>query len=297
MLQQTRVVAVLDRYQIFLKRFPDVKALARADVEDVLALWSGLGYYRRARALHQAATRIAASGGVLPKTAEQWRKLPGIGRYTAAAIASIAFGERCAVVDGNVERVVRRIKGSQDMAVGDTWDTARKWLSPSRPGDFNQALMELGATVCRPAGPQCEVCPLRTWCRTQGELPSKPAVGRMRRDTAYALALRRGAVYLRQRGAAESLMPGMWELPEIEPNGHLPEFTLRHAITVTDFRVSVFRAPETGDGLRSVDGQTHPSKIGLGGPPGHGRWVAWRKASALPLTGLARKILRRAGVI
>src|SRR5450631_4397072 len=150
MLQQTRVAAVLDHYARFLQRFPTVQALASAREQSVLAMWSGLGYYHRARRLHRAAKVIARErNGEFPRTAEAWRELPGIGRYTAAAIASIAFGEAVAVVDGNVERVLARLVG-RPPAGEELWLTAERMLDRARPGDFNQAMMELGATVCTP---------------------------------------------------------------------------------------------------------------------------------------------------
>lgn len=291
MLQQTRVAAVLAHYAAFLERFPDVQDLARAQLSEVLAVWSGLGYYRRARAMHAAAREIVARGGCLPASAAEWRSLPGIGRYTAAAIASIASGEPVAVVDGNVERVIRRILGappkpapgprqrpvgSSDLTPAAIWSTAESWLSRRHPGAFNQAMMELGATVCLPNRPRCRNCPVMKFCVTRGELPSPPVQRRTRRDSAYALRLQNGSVYLKRRALDESLMPGMWELPEIVPNGTAPEFTLRHSITVTDYTVSVIRV-----------------RSGVSG----GRWVPRGEAARLPLTGLARKILRRAGVI
>lgn len=276
MLQQTRVAAVLDRYGRFLQRFPDVQTLAGADVADVLALWSGLGYYRRARALHAAARQIVGAGGELPQASEDWRKLPGIGRYTAAAIASIAYGERCSVVDGNVERVIRRVTADPTSPIANVWQTAQEWLSPKSPGDFNQAVMELGATVCLPGQPRCDECPLHTFCASRGSLPARTVAARKQREVAYSLAVKRGAVYLRQRDASESLMPGLWELPEMASNGHPPAFTVRHAITVTDFRVSVFYSSDAQRG---------------------GRWVKIERLTGLPLTGLTRKILQRAEII
>jgi A/G-specific adenine glycosylase len=276
MLQQTRVAAVLGRYGTFLDRFPDVRSLARAKLPDVLAAWSGLGYYRRARALHEAARQVVRCGGELPRASEGWRKLPGIGRYTAAAIASIAFGESCAVVDGNVERVVRRVAADPNSPIVKVWETAETWLSPKSPGDFNQAMMELGATVCLPALPRCPDCPLHAWCGTRGALPAGVSTARRQRQSAYALAVKRNSVYLKKREPSESLMPGMWELPAISPNGDVPAFTLRHAITVTDFRVSVFRSDQRQRG---------------------GRWVRIDRLETLPLTGLTRKILQRAEII
>ena len=168
MLQQTRVAAVLEHYRIFLERFPNVQALAAASEEAVLGAWSGLGYYRRARMLHRCAGQIAEQhGGCFPRNAEALLALPGIGRYTAAAIASIAFAEPVAVVDGNVERVLQRLLGIKltaiDLAAPQTWPHAQALLARSRPGDFNQAMMELGATVCVPRAPRCAACPVRKW--------------------------------------------------------------------------------------------------------------------------------------
>ena len=274
MLQQTRVAAVLVKYAQFLQRFPTVESLAKAAPADVLSLWSGLGYYRRARALQEAARAIVASG--MPRTAAEWQAMPGVGRYTANAIASIAAGERCAVVDGNVERVVRRMTAQGNASIRYIWDTVEDWLSPRRPGDFNQAMMELGATVCLPGRPKCAECPLRKWCSTRGGLPPGKTRARLRKEVSYVLAERAGSVYLRQRGPGERLMPLMWELPEIESNGHTPAFTVRHSITVTDYKVSVVRAGPT---------------------PRGGKWIPAGKVAPLALTGLARKILRKAAII
>lgn len=273
MLQQTRVAAVLAHYRRFLRRFPTVERLARARESAVLAAWSGLGYYRRARRLHQAARQVVQQGS-FPATAAAWRELPGVGRYTAAAIASIVFGEPAAVVDGNVERVLQRLLGG---GRHDPWEVAGTLLSRKRPGDFNQAVMELGATVCLPGEPACPACPVRRFCATQGRGPATATAARRRQKIAYALALRDGCVLLRQRPPAASLMPGMWELPQ--PNGRrgAPLFSLRHSITNTDFEVTVAR-------LRTAAGA-------------HGRWIRVSRLAALPLTGLARKILKRACII
>ncbi len=162
MLQQTRVTAVLDYYARFLNLFPTVEALAKAKEPEVLAAWSGLGYYRRARQMHKAAQTIVQDhNGRLPKTAEALRTLPGIGPYTSAAIASIAYGEPTAVVDGNVERVLLRLFGEETATVPKTWfrDQANSLLDPSRPGDFNQSMMELGATTCLPSVPYASSVP------------------------------------------------------------------------------------------------------------------------------------------
>ncbi len=278
MLQQTRVAAVVEYYDRFLQRFPTVQKLAAARLDSVLAAWSGLGYYRRARALHAAAKAIVkAYDGRLPTSAEEWHKLPGIGRYTAAAIASIAHEEPLAVVDGNVERVLSRVVGTT-LAGEESWTLAQTLLSRLRPGDFNQAMMELGATICLPRDPQCLICPVRESCSTRGELAAAKLPKRQKREIYYSLNVRDGSVLLKRRSAESSLMAGMWELPEIQsPPDDAVTFKLRHSITVTDYAVRVYQ-----NGHSEVGG---------------GRWFPPTRIESLPLTGLTRKILRTAGII
>lgn len=280
MLQQTRVAAVLEHYQRFVRRFQTVQKLAAARESSVLAAWSGLGYYRRARMMHAAAKKIVKqNSGKFPATSTDLRQLPGIGRYSSAAIASIAFNEPVAVVDGNVERVLQRFMGKA-IRGEDLWLAAQELLCQNRPGDFNQALMELGATLCLPRQPKCLVCPISEMCATRGELKNARAVApQQKKEIHYALHCRNGSVFLMQRDKAASLMPGMWELPEIvSPNGSSNRlFTLRHSITVTDYTVQVVQCelPEQFEG----------------------RWIERSRLERLPLTGLARKILRAAKVI
>ena len=278
MLQQTRVAAVVDHYQRFLKRFPTVQKLAAAREPSVLAAWSGLGYYRRARMLHTGAKQIVKDfGGKFPQNAEAWREIPGIGRYTAAAIASIAFGEGVAVVDGNVERVLQRLRG-RAITGEEIWREAQGLLSPERPGDFNQAVMELGATVCVPRQPKCLCCPIADFCVTRGDLPQPPKSARQKkREIHYALHRENGSVLLVQRPRSARLMPGMWELPELDSPGARVAFSLRHSITVTDYTVRV----------------VEPINRGYTG----GRWIERNRLPLIPLTGLAKKILRAAKVI
>jgi A/G-specific adenine glycosylase len=281
MLQQTRVAAVIEHYQEFLRRFPTVKKLAAAREASVLAAWSGLGYYRRARMLHAAAKVVVREqDGNFPRTAEALRLLPGIGRYTAAAIASIAFDEPIAVVDGNVERVLQRVSGKR-LAGEELWLTATELLDAKRPGDFNQAMMELGATVCIPRTPSCLMCPIVELCATRGELAgTAPRVLQTKREIHYALHFRirdhrAREVFLVQRSPDLSLMPGMWELPEVESaNRGSPLFSLRHSITVTDYTVRVWRNPLPAHVL--------------------GKWIPVQRLREVALTGLARKILRGA---
>jgi A/G-specific adenine glycosylase len=277
MLQQTRVAAVIAHYNRFLKRFPSVHRLAAARESSVLGHWSGLGYYRRARNLHAAAKAVVREHrGVFPRTSAGLQALPGIGRYTAAAIASIAFDEPSAVVDGNVERVISRLWG-RTVSGNRLWEAAAEMLASEHPGEFNQAMMELGATVCAPAEPNCLACPVRSFCRTQGRHPARrKATRQVKREIAYALEQDGNSVRLVQRGASEPLMPGMWELPQVDvQTQHQLLFSLRHSITVTDYRVRVLSS--AGDLA--------------------GTWIKNSRLPRIPLTGLTKKILRRAGVI
>ena len=330
MLQQTRVAAVLEHYARWMQRFPAVADLARADESEVLALWSGLGYYRRARFLHKGAQAVVAEyAGKLPKTAAELRKLPGIGDYTSAAIASIAFGEAVAVIDGNVERVIMRLAGlayepaepvqttaAQKAAASKASATntatlvmekhvplaarirrlADTLLDHARPGDYNQAMMELGATVCLPRAPLCLHCPVVSMCATRGEHVSAPRKAMVRRSIGYALAERKAPpagrarqpvpssvheVLLTQRRASESLMAGMWELPSAPESANLDRtlVTLRHAITVTNYTVSIL-------GYSAEEAVSLPSAAAA-------VWVPVDQLPELPLTGLARKALKR----
>src|SRR6202161_115057 len=255
MLQQTRVTAVLDYYSRFLSLFPTIDALAQAKEPAVLAAWSGLGYYRRAKMMHRAAQVVVQEHqGALPTTAAELRKLPGIGEYTSSAIASIAFGEPVAVVDGNVERVLLRVfPEAEKPAAQAKWLRGRAaiLLDPQRPGDFNQSMMELGATICLPQRPLCLHCPVQPFCKTRGEHQAPPPKKMRSRQIAYALVRRDRPgptqVLLQRRPLSTSLMPGMWELPEVvtlESDHERVEITLRHAITVTNYRVLVLRFSE-----------------------------------------------------
>ena len=300
MLQQTRVAAVIEKYTAFLARFSTVESLAAAGEQEVLALWSGLGYYRRARMLHKAAKTIVSelSGEKMPDTAAELRKLPGIGSYTAAAIASIAHGEHVAVVDGNVERVLSRIRGweSHD-AVGEAAvrrkvdEFSAALVDARRSGDFNQAIMELGATVCTPRNPQCLVCPWKTECRTLGEHKTPKRAAMTSSEIACLLTVRdgdRGAeILLEQRAATNSVMPGMWELPSLkiaDKSGFEERLTVRHAIMQVNYTVRVYALPPHEVSAKGAD-------------VAHLQWVPLAEASAMALTGLARKVLTRSGLL
>jgi A/G-specific adenine glycosylase len=307
MLQQTRVAAVIQHYENFLRRFPTMLALALASESEVLATWSGLGYYRRARLLHKTAQFLTRErGGVLPSTATELRTLPGIGEYTSAAIASIAFGESIAVVDGNVERVLLRLTGRPEVKTAAARAFVQKKASALVPrrrigegvntaGDHNQAMMELGATICLPRAPLCLNCPVFSMCKTRGEHITPPRAAQRSRPVAYLLSLRkRGTateVLLELRAGDASLMPGMYELPPLPLDGvqgREPLLRLRHAITNTNYYVQVFAAhgPE-GSGLRRAVPAANSDL----------HWVRTTRLGSLPLTGLARKALQRLDVM
>ncbi len=302
MLQQTRVAVVIERYQAFLSRFPTIAALAAAPEQDVLALWSGLGYYRRARMLHKAAQFVVNHReGKLPATAAELRLLPGIGTYTAAAIASIAYDERIAVVDGNVERVLCRLQGWEAAGTSGAAlrrkveDAANELVDPEGPGDFNQAMMELGAMVCLPRNPQCLVCPVASGCVTQGEHKTQPRPRMLSREIGCALVLRsapgRGnghrEVLLEQRPDSNTVMPGLWQLPALRdaavPEAEL-QMTVRHAIMQVNYYVRVRLVVESDlDTLTVRDGRRC--------------WISLRRAGDMALTGLTRKVLSRSRLL
>jgi A/G-specific adenine glycosylase len=231
MLQQTQVETVRGYFARFLAAFPTVAALAAAPQQRVLKLWEGLGYYTRARNLQKAAQAVAAGGGALPRDLAGWAALPGVGPYTAAAIASICFGVVAPVVDGNVIRVFARYLGwDDDFRRPPARARLAAWLRPhieasGRPGDFNQAMMDLGATLCTPRAPACGGCPLRRGCAArregrQSDFPARPAKKAAPTRRAAAVLVRDGAgrVLLAQR-AGEGLLGGLWELPNREVEG------------------------------------------------------------------------------
>ncbi len=285
MLQQTRVAVVIPYFQRFLARFPDLASLARAPLSEVLRRWSGLGYYRRARQLHAGAQWLLAQAeGEFPRDFAAAMRVPGVGRYTAGAVLSMAYGLPLPAVDGNVRRVLQRLAG-RALSPASLEKMAQSLVLPRRPGDFNQALMELGALICLPARPQCSVCPLRRHCRyqlgcgkTSAAMPRSAAVPVLKTLHAhYGLLRNRRRIWLTQRPASAGWMPELWELPEITADQCAAfgvRLRLRHAIT--RFR---------------IDARVHP--IRQLPQPGPGAWFLPAEAAALPLTGLTRKILRR----
>ncbi len=295
MLQQTRAAAVVPYYQRFLERFPTVEALAGAAEPEVLALWSGLGYYSRARNLLRAARQIAARG-TFPGQYAELRQLPGVGEYTAAAVASIAFAAPRAVLDGNVLRVVARMEDDaadirSPKTRGRFLAVAESWLDPRQPGVFNQALMELGATVCLPRRPLCPQCPLRSRCcaleqGTVDQLPVKLGMVAPQRIEAVLLLVCRGRrILLRQRPATESRMPGFWDLPAPE---HLPG--VRPGAATAKFRHTITHHRYTF----TVKSARAPKRLPAGSLF---RWLEPREAARIPLSTTAKKALRLAKLL
>ena len=216
LLQQTQVVTGTVYYLRFLERFPTVQDLANAPLEDVLKAWEGCGYYARARNLHAAAKQIVQNG--MSESLEGWRELKGVGAYTAAAVASIAFGLPHAVVDGNVRRVLARVYAEKTPLEGWLWTRADKLLLREDPGSWNQAVMELGATVCTPKNPRCEACPIRLECAAfatgnPAQFPAPKARAKVKQVQAVALLIgNENAVYLEQRPPS-GLLGGLFGLP------------------------------------------------------------------------------------
>jgi len=335
MLQQTRVAAVLPYYRRFLRRFPTLRALARARTEEVLGVWSGLGYYTRARNLHRAAKEIVARhAGRFPREREHALALPGVGRYTAAAVLSIAYGEPLAVLDGNVARVLARLDARRGhLRVGSRWkqleSRAQQLLDACAPGEWNQALMELGASVCTPRAPRCADCPISRWCRGYqlGIAEQLPATRKRRRPVKLQIA---AAVLLDPRGRtlllrpvpsgtgqrrAHGLFSGLWQFPSVEAE-HGPVQALaqhleqrlgiqkarlvplpraRHAVTFREitllpFLARVARLPVPFDGV-------YPERRrGAQGKPQRAsvRTLLLRELDSLPVSSATRKIAQAA---
>ena len=293
MLQQTQVQTVVPRFGQFLQQFSTVTALAAVEESTVCEAWAGLGYYRRARHLYKAARAVVAEyAGVLPTTAAELRHLPGIGTYTAAAIASIAFGEKAAAVDGNLVRVLSRVftlpgRADDPALLTSVRAHAERLVQHPRPGDINQALMDIGATICRADGAECAPCPLRETCQAHSEghplhYPGKKKpTSRKALPVAFAWIERAGEVLLEQR-SLDGLWPGLWQLPSAEGRAakatlgkrlgkHVgaPIVRVSHTLSHRDVTATVYRATATAQA--------------------HQRW--WRDPLSAPLSGLARKAI------
>ena len=305
MLQQTRVQAVLPYYERFLSLFPDVNALAAADEQALLACWSGLGYYSRARNLRKAAQQIMREwDGEFPREYAAARELPGVGDYTARAVLSIAYGIPLAVVDGNMARVLSRLYAlNEDFRSGGGREKylrlAGELLAPRRAGDFNQAMMELGATVCLPGQPRCDECPLRGACLAwernavnQFPPPRRSEKPKARRFVAALICDAAGRCLLVRRPKSAKRMAGFWELPmwelsrpasppldshRIPRDGVVLKGLLgrvRHSITSNRLEISV-----------------HAARLKRGAKVPGSRWVLPREMEHLPVTTITRKAL------
>lgn len=312
MLQQTRVETVIAYYNRFLRRFPDITALAVADHEDAVKRWEGLGYYRRILHLHRAAKLIHERGGEVPTSAAELQRLPGVGVYTAAAIASIAFGEKAAAVDGNVARVLARLFGVRCDVLStpgkrQMHDLATQLLAPGRPGDFNQAWMDLGSAVCTPRSPHCPRCPLKADCvatRTgcAASLPHRGVSRNNRRpqvDIVVGVFVHKHKVLMRRRPTG-GLWSGLWEFPNVERNdGDAPSRLVRRLASDNNLRITagLRRTATVGHELShrsltfhvylvDVDRETEDSPRNAST-----RWVAGRGFRRLSISTAHRKIL------
>jgi A/G-specific adenine glycosylase len=311
MLQQTTVAAVIPYWERFLDRFPDTASLAAGREEDVLALWSGLGYYRRARALREGAMAVMERhGGRVPDRAETLIGLPGIGRYTAGAIASLAYGRETPCVDGNVKRVFSRLfalRGTHARLEKTYWSIAQSLVAGRSPGDWNQALMELGATICTPRSPRCDRCPVETLCRAralgkQDDFPARtlrPAARVV--DVAIGWIERRGRVLLVRRDEGGPLR-GAWDLPAFPLRGDEPAggaivrgFTARYGLRLRAGRVLLeikHSILETRLAIEVVEASPRaeiPRRAAF-------RFIAVEDIGTIPISGATAKIVRALGV-
>lgn len=314
MLQQTQVSRVVERFGAFIERFPTIESLASAHEDEVLALWSGLGYYRRARNLHAAAKAVMEEhGGVMPRTAEGLRRLPGVGRYTAGAIASIVHGERTPIVDGNVARVLLRLENRTGRA-GDPADrSTQNWVwgragrlveACESPSLLNEGLMELGATVCTPRSPRCGGCPLARLCGakkagTQERIPAAKAASRTRAVYCASVVVERGGkVLVEQRIAATAgaratggMWGGLWQAPTLERADHPPT-----AVEVAAFigasagRVELMESFVHKTTHRTVHFDVWTASLGRSRPR-RGQWMTRGEVAGLGLASPQRRIL------
>jgi A/G-specific adenine glycosylase len=323
MLQQTRVAAVIPYYARFVRRFPTVRALAKAPLNEVLRLWAGLGYYSRARNLHRAAKEIVARhGGRFPCELDAALALPGIGRYSAAAVLSIAYGTPLAVLDGNVARVLARLGAIRgDLRAPGRWaklqQTAQELLATRSPGDWNQTVMELGATVCTPRAPKCGECPLARWCKAfrEGIAEEIPAARKKRAPVKVQLA---AAVLLDPRGRTllvrypnghtgeeDALFSRMWQFPALKVTAHAARKLREHLAAQFGIRADGAEAlPRAGHSVTFREVTLLPSLLRVDSLPrvpatGRANRIEFRtprlsEISALPISNATRKIAESA---
>jgi A/G-specific adenine glycosylase len=312
MLQQTQVATVADYFERFLREFPDVRQLAAADEVEVLRMWEGLGYYRRARQMHAAAKKIVVEhGGEFPADVAELRKLPGIGRYTAGAIASIAFGQRAPILESNTIRLLSRLiayRGNPHSAAGQVplWRAAEEILPQKGVADFNQALMELGSLVCTPSEPKCDGCPLSSVCAARAAglqhaiPPAKPRKTYTDLREAAVIVRKNGSVLMRQCGADER-WTGLWDFPRFGVDSHGPLFareelaaqvktqtgitccsaslvkTMKHGVTRYRITLDCYQAAYVRGRVGSANGAVV-------------RWLPVGQLAGLPLSTTGRRI-------
>lgn len=313
MLQQTQVETAIPYYERFLQRFPSIEALALADEQDVLREWAGLGYYARARNLKRAAEQVLRDhAGELPRDRDALLALPGVGPYTAGALRSIAFRQQAPIVDGNVARVLARLLAEPTPSISELWEQAGELVPARRPDLFNQALMELGATICTPRSPRCDACPIGPQCSglVEHRPEAYPAPKRRRppkRVRAVAGALWRGrrkTELLMVRRPSRGLLGGLWELPSTpgrQPAALLRDIEkrtglrarstrslgeLKHAFTHRALTLEVLELESRPAGRKPAPRATGDAEV---------RWCSAEKLADLPLSALMRKALSLAG--
>ncbi|HLO17775.1 MAG TPA: A/G-specific adenine glycosylase [Anaerolineales bacterium] len=307
MLQQTRVEAVIPYFEKWMRVFPNVRALAEASEQDVLNAWEGLGYYSRARNLHKAAKLVVEQyNGEIPRDLNVLRNLSGIGRYTLGAIASIAFGLDVSALDGNIKRVYARIfdvTEPVDSVAGEKilWQLADKNLPKGHAGDYNQALMDLGATICVPKNPRCLICPVMKLCKarqngTQNQRPVKqPKKDVPHYVQAAGVMIQRGRVLLAQR-PSKGLLGGMWEFPNGRVNGDLAKGLSKALKTEYNLRVRVIREKEAlgivqhGYSHFSVTVYVFPCELTSRSKGTNLKWISLKDLNEYPMGKIDRQI-------
>jgi A/G-specific adenine glycosylase len=308
MLQQTRIAAVMPYFERFLSRLPDVESLARAREDEVLKLWSGLGYYNRARNLHAAAKEIIADhAGMFPREVEAALALPGIGRYTAAAVLSIAYDVPLAVLDGNVARVLARLGAIRgDLRAPRRWQdlatNAQRLLAQQTPGEWNQALMELGETICTPQSPRCKACPVARWCRARalGLTHKIPAARKKRAPVSMKIAAailrdpRGRTILVRDPGAHDGvLFSRMWQFPAVQVAKHAKSELTAHVRATLGIEVASLEAlAEARHGVTFRNITLLPFLARVPRLPKHPRTriLPFARVAQLPVSSATRKI-------
>ncbi len=300
MLQQTQAARVVGRFEKFIERFPTVRALADADEQDVLAMWQGLGYYRRAQHLHNAARMITAQlGGRIPSTVQRLRQLPGVGRYSAAAIASIVYGKAEPMVDGNVRRVLARWEAKASATRDDwAWDRSAELVNAaSAPGMFHEALMELGALICTPNAPQCERCPVARHCKAfqrsaQNRIPSPKRAARQKVEHHHAVVIVRGGKVLLERRTSKGMWSQMWQAPTIETTKPLRDETVEAALPVRVDRLTKRGRFKHQTTHRRITFHVYTAKSRAR----KGVWRHFENIDELPMSNAQRRVLAVAEV-